>query len=121
MSDQSRNHNSEARQDFKLRFMDFLNGSHMLPLSTSNCLSGHGYTEFLPVKSQKSGPFSMIPAGSVSKVTAVHLSVLPDPERSMSENQNVVGGYELKNCVASGRFNSDLGSVRSKERRLPLP
>jgi serine/threonine protein kinase len=44
----------------------------------------------------------MIPAGSVIKITDVHLLVVPDPERSMSENQNVVGGYELKNCVASG-------------------
>jgi serine/threonine-protein kinase len=38
----------------------------------------------------------------VIKITDVHLLVVPDPERSMSENQNVVGGYELKNCVASG-------------------
>lgn len=44
----------------------------------------------------------MIPAGSVIKIADVHLLVVPDPERSMSENQNVVGGYELKNCVASG-------------------
>lgn len=44
----------------------------------------------------------MIPTGSVAKAKVVHLSVAPDPERSMSENQNVVGGYELKNCVASG-------------------
>jgi len=45
MSDQSRNHNSEVRQDLKLWFSrDFLNGRRMLRLSTSNSLAGHWYT-----------------------------------------------------------------------------